>query len=82
MRKLTLDIANLSVDSFDTGDQAGRAGTVRGKDTIITEWCTGYPDCISRKGAECQTPYDTCYGSCGCTNTCPQWSEPPACEIG
>lgn len=68
MGKLTLTIDNLKVDSFETG--AGRGdGTVRGHDTVETEWCTGYPDCgVSRP--ECRTPRDTCYGSCGCTNGC------------
>lgn len=69
MRKLTLKVENLKVDSFDTGDEHGRRGTVQGHDTIETEWCTGYPDCISKR-PECQTPRDTCYGSCGCTNGC------------
>ena len=68
MRKLKLDIDNLDVDSFDTGEH-GRSGTVRGHDTVETEWCTGYPDCgVSRRG--CQTPHNTCYGSCGCTQGC------------
>jgi hypothetical protein len=66
MRKLTLDIEKLEVDSFDTGEE-GRNGTVRGHDTVETEWCTGYPYCLSRK---CATPHDTCYGSCGCTEGC------------
>ena len=66
MRKLTLKIDNLTVDSFSTGGQPGE-GTVRGHDTVETEWCTGYPECLSRK---CQTPHNTCYGSCGCTNNC------------
>ncbi len=63
MRKLTLQIDALQVESFDTN---GR-GTVHGHDTMETEWCTGYPYCLSRK---CQTPNDTCYGSCGCTQGC------------
>ncbi len=67
MRKLTLQIDALTVDSFDTSEAKGR-GTVRGHDTIVTEWCTGYPDCISKP--QCHTPNDTCYGSCGCTNGC------------
>ena len=80
MRKLTLQLDTLEVGSFDTSEAKGR-GTVRGNDTIVTEWCTGYPDCgVSRPG--CQTPNNTCYGSCGCTNGCPQWTDPPACEIG
>ena len=65
MRKLTLQIDSLQVESFDTGGDGGR-GTVRGNDTAPTEFCTGYPDCISKP--RCQTPKDTCYQSCGCTN--------------
>jgi hypothetical protein len=69
MRKLKLDLDALDVDSFDTGDEHGRSGTVRGHDTVETEWCTGYPDCgVSQRG--CQTPRNTCYGSCGCTQGC------------
>jgi hypothetical protein len=69
MRKLTLNVDNLKVDSFQTGDEDRRIGTIRGHDTVETEWCTGYPECISRR-PQCQTPNNTCYGSCGCTNGC------------
>ena len=67
MRKLRLEIDALKVDTFDAGSDDRANGTVRGHDTIETEWCTGYPYCVSKK---CQTPYDTCYGSCDCTQTC------------
>lgn len=63
MHKLKLQMEALQVESFDTD---GR-GTVQGHDTVETEWCTGYPYCLSRK---CKTPNDTCYGSCGCTEGC------------
>lgn len=69
MRKLTLDTEMLRVESFDTTHAQRGEGTVLGHDTVETEWCTGYPDCISRRG-QCQTPRDTCYGSCGCTSGC------------
>jgi hypothetical protein len=71
MAKLTLKIENLTVDSFDTGGEQGR-GTVNGHDTQETEWCTGYghPGCNISKRPQCQTPYDTCYGTCGCSNGC------------
>ena len=71
MRKLTLQVDQLTVDSFQTGDSRYLNGTVRGNDTVETEWCTGYgyPGCnVSKRG--CQTPNDTCYGTCGCTNNC------------
>ena len=69
MGKLTLKVDNLAVESFETGEGLNRNGTVHGHDTVETEWCTGYPDCISRR-PHCQTPNNTCYGSCGCTNGC------------
>lgn len=67
MGKLRLTIENLEVESFNTGTGYDRRGTVHGHDTVETEWCTGYPDCLSK---ECQTPRDTCNDSCGCTDTC------------
>lgn len=70
MRKLTLKLDNLNVESFDTGGIGG-SGTVRGHDTIETEWCTGYPDCGVSK-PQCQTPHHTCYGTCGCSEGCTQ----------
>jgi len=69
MRKLTLEIDRLEVESFDTAGENAERGTVRGNDTIETEWCTGYPDCGVSK-PRCQTPYNTCYGTCGCTENC------------
>jgi hypothetical protein len=72
MSKLTLKIDDLKVDSFATGDEHDRRGTVHGNDTVETEWCTGYghPGCNISKRPQCQTPYDTCYGTCGCSNGC------------
>jgi len=69
MGKLTLKLDNLAVESFETGDEHRRRGTVRGHDTVETEWCTGYPDCGVSK-PQCQTPHNTCYGTCGCTVNC------------
>jgi hypothetical protein len=67
MSKLRLELDDLTVESFDTGDEQRRRGTVQGHDTVETEWCTGYPDCVSD---HCQTPRKTCYGTCGCTQNC------------
>ena len=71
MRKLSLKVDDLQVDSFQTGNE-GRKGTVNGFDTVETEWCTGYghPGCNISKRPECQTPNNTCYGTCGCSNGC------------
>jgi hypothetical protein len=69
MGKLTLKLDDLEVDSFDTGDGNRRSGTVRGHDTVETEWCTGYPYCGVSK-PQCRTPADTCYGTCGCSQGC------------
>ena len=58
MKKLTLDIDTLSVDSFPTTAIDGAArGTVRGHDTIASEWCT-MPRGCSRP--PCNTQGDTC----------------------
>ncbi|HVG45983.1 MAG TPA: hypothetical protein VM890_14675 [Longimicrobium sp.] len=76
MSKLALKIDELTVESFDTGDARSRLGTVKGHDTVETEWCTGYPDCISAR-PHCKTPRDTCYGTCGCTQNCQ--TSPPNC---
>lgn len=48
MSKLTLDIDELKVDSFDTGDEQGGRGTVRGNAALgCTCWdtCGGSPNC-------------------------------------
>jgi hypothetical protein len=52
MRKLTLQLDALRVDSFDTGSPHDRAGTVRGHDTGVTEFCA--------------TPYSPCKPTTGC----------------
>ncbi|HET7228822.1 MAG TPA: hypothetical protein VFJ16_02335 [Longimicrobium sp.] len=39
MKKLTLELDALAVDSFATGDSADGRGTVRGHDTRYTEFC-------------------------------------------
>ena len=67
MGKLTLALDELKVESFDTGDEHRRSGTVLGHDSRETEWCTGYPKCLSK---QCQTPDNTCHASCGCTQDC------------
>jgi len=39
MRKLSLTLEALRVDSFETGALAGLHGTVHGNDSRITEFC-------------------------------------------
>lgn len=39
MRKLNLQLDELTVDSFETGEALERRGTVRGHDTRETEFC-------------------------------------------
>lgn len=58
MRKLTLDLDALSVDSFPTTVPDGSArGTVRGHDTVASEWCTLYKTCSEHP---CDTLRDSC----------------------
>lgn len=52
MRKFTLELDALHVDSFETGEKEELRGTVRGHDTRVTEFCA--------------TPYKPCKPSTGC----------------
>jgi hypothetical protein len=50
MQKLTLDLDEIRVDSFETGDAADARGTVHAHDdTMETEWCTKeVPTCFGQ----------------------------------
>ena len=39
MRKLAMQLDELQVESFETGDALDRHGTVRGHDDRVTEFC-------------------------------------------
>ena len=52
MRKLSLQLDALLVDSFETGSRDDLRGTVRGRDTRVTEFCA--------------TPYNPCKPTTGC----------------
>jgi hypothetical protein len=60
MRKLTLKLEDLSVDSFDT------TTTQKAKGTVFGEQCTCYTNCTC---PGCPTCYESCNGTCG--DTCP-----------
>lgn len=66
MRKLSLNLEALVVESFSTNAAEGR-GTVRGMDSITVDQDT----CITC-GATCATCGGTCPASCPatCVNTC------------
>jgi hypothetical protein len=58
MKKLTLTLENLRVDSFETGLGEKRLGTVHGHDTRETEFCpTPFKPCLPTQA--CPTRY-TC----------------------
>jgi hypothetical protein len=64
MKKLSLDLDQLAVDSFDTvGDAAHRAGTVRGHGFTDTTCAQRVCDCPTGSG-------DTCDDACN-TEDCP-----------
>ena len=72
MRKLKLELDELSVESFDTAKQKEERGTVHGRD--LTECCSGADGftCYLSCGGTC----DTCAASCdtcdsGCYETPP-----------
>lgn len=69
MKKLTLRLDALKVESFGTDRGAGSRGTVRGHDTRETEWCSWYDPCET---------LDTCANPCDLTPLCPD-TEAPVC---
>jgi hypothetical protein len=82
MKKLTLELDLLVVESFDTGD-AARGGTVRGHDTQFTEWCNStylgctYKGCDSQAGS-CDS-CDPCQVTPLCVDTDLCDTQAPAC---
>jgi hypothetical protein len=77
--KLTLNLEDLSVDTFDTTAAAKEKGTVFG------EQCTCYTQCTC---PGCPTCYESCNGSCGatcpatCYNTCDDYTCADSCGGG
>lgn len=74
MRKLTLDLNSVEVESFDTGAAPRRVGTVEGHQRI-TWTCpppTSPDTCAASCGCGVDTAWNTC-GACGPTygSTCP-----------
>ena len=66
MRKLTLSIDTLRVQSFDTAPVARGRGTVHGRqqaDTVIDNDAQTYPNCPSPLCVD--TPLASCDGTCG-----------------
>jgi hypothetical protein len=78
MRKLRLDLDQLTVDSFDTVTAKSERGTVVGEQcTCYTQCdtCPGCPTCNASCNGTCdQTCGDSCWGSCppdySCWDTC------------
>ena len=95
MKKLTLDLDALTVDSFDVSpaDRDSR-GTVKGHDSDENDtwavWCRqpsgitqGQSCLIGTCGASCQTCGYSCGGTCSnptCFgDSCVCWTSPPYC---
>jgi hypothetical protein len=80
MKKLTLDLDTLQVQSFETAaERAAEIGTVHGfvKKTGIDDTnCSAIDACASARGC---TELETCYG-CEETNTCESYDD--ACPTG
>jgi hypothetical protein len=65
MKKLTLSLDQLRVDSFDTSAAGGTRGTVRG------EQCTCHTDCTCPGCPTCDyTCHESCYGTCAPNYSC------------
>ena len=70
--KLTLNLEDLSVDSFDT------TATQQAKGTVFGEQCTCYTQCTC---PGCPTCYESCNGTCvdTCANTCAYTCDDASC---
>jgi hypothetical protein len=69
MRKLTLELESLEVESFETADAAGGRGTVAGHQLTTRTCFTWCPDFTCPECAYPDTDQWTCAGTCN--NTCP-----------
>ena len=78
MRKLRLDLEDLDVQSFDTGEASGTRGTVQGLEVTVLRCDTGPTGC---EGAN--TCALSCDGACG-SYYCPPVGDLTAasCEDG
>jgi hypothetical protein len=70
--KLSLNLEDLSVDSFDT------TSTQKAKGTVFGEQCTCYTNCTC---PGCPTCYASCNGTCDntCANTCANTCDDASC---
>jgi hypothetical protein len=74
--KLTLNLDDLTVDTFDT------TAAARAKGTVFGEQCTCYTQCTC---PGCPTCYESCNGTCGatcpatCYNTCDDYTCAAGC---
>jgi hypothetical protein len=79
VRKLKLDLEDLSVESFATTPEAHReSGTVFGQNhcTCYTQCtCPGCPTCDASCNGTCGGTCDvSCNGTCGCPDPSANWS--------
>lgn len=94
MKKLSLHIEDLAVESFDTSSAgAVRRGTVQGAQLsqttcqqIICDCQTNGAECPTNFGPECEETVNTCAVTCGdsctffCSRTCPVNTCAYSCE--
>jgi len=72
MKKLTLKLEDLAVESFDTARAGAKGGTVRGADGLTQEATCPYTCGETNCGSACnsQDGYGSCeYESCSCPYT-------------
>ena len=94
MKKLSLDIEDLAVESFDTS-AAGVAprGTIHGAQVsqttcaqLICDCPTNGAECDTNYGSACEDTFNTCAITCGdsctfhCSRTCPPNTCAYSCE--
>lgn len=87
MKKLSLDLDQLAVESFDTSEARRSMGTVRGHGLTDTTCMQMICDCPTGSGDTCEAQYcsgdtcDTCYDSCngGCGTVSPTQGSQHTC---
>ena len=79
MRKLTLELESLAVESFETTEAADGRGTVAGHQLTTRSRVTCYPNFTCPECAYPDTDAWTCAGTCN--NTCPDTCA-DSCDCG
>jgi hypothetical protein len=63
MKKLSLKIDDLRIESFETDATDGQRGTVNGAQVSVAGTCIGQPTCVVCTRQQCLEPSEPGYGT-------------------